>query len=145
MPSAIDTFHIEMEENGVAISRVTLQRADLERQEFQPDAIRASLSTARIGPAGSSEGLTAIPNPRLEWGIGPYVGLSLFDPDNPLRADFGLEASASYAFTSNFSVSGALRGKLIGNRDQSTFRSIHHAFFHRSDRWHRVPVLFETM
>lgn len=123
MPTGVETFHIEMVENGVPLSRVTLQRADLERLEYTPDAINASLAAARIGPSGPSEGLTALSGAGLEWGLGPYIGLAFFDPDNPLRADIGLELSASYAFTPSLSLSGALRGKVIGNRNESTRES----------------------
>lgn len=119
MPARIAQFDIEIVENGVALSRVTLQRSDLERLEYQPDFINESLKTTRIGPARPDGDLVSLDNPRLFWGVGPYIGLALFDPVNPLRADVGVEATANYDFTSSLSLSGALRARIVGNRDQS--------------------------
>lgn len=119
MPARIAQFDIEIVENGVALSRVTLQRSDLERLEYQPDFINESLKTTRISPARPDADLVSLDNPRLSWGLGPYIGLALFDPVNPLRADLGVETTASYDFTSSLSVSGALRARVVGNRDQS--------------------------
>ncbi|WP_322895264.1 MULTISPECIES: YjbH domain-containing protein [unclassified Yoonia] len=123
MPASIAQFDIELTENSVPLSRVTLQRADLERLEYQPNVISDSLAASVIGPAEPPDALVSLAQPRLVWGIGPYVALSFFDPDDPLRADLGLEATASYFLTPSLSVSGALRGKIIGNRDQSTRES----------------------
>ena len=123
MPADIAKFDIELMQNGMPLSRVTLQRSDLERLEYQPDFINRSLAAAVIGPAEPSIVDIIGPQTRLTWGIGPYIGLSFFDPDDPLRADLGVEATASYDFTQSLSVSGALRGKVIGNRDQSTRES----------------------
>lgn len=119
MPARIEQFDIEIVENGVALSRVTLQRADLERLEYEPNFINESLVTTVIGPAKPESELVSLANPRLSWGLGPYVGLSLFDPADPLRADLGVEASASYDFTPSLSISGALRAKVAGNRNES--------------------------
>ncbi|MFN3661807.1 YjbH domain-containing protein, partial [Yoonia sp.] len=119
MPAQVEQFDIELVENGVALSRVTLQRADLERLEYQPDFINASLAAARIGPAEADPDLVSLSHPRFSWGLGPYVGFALFDPESPLRADLGVEAAASYHLTPSLSVSGALRAKVFGNRDES--------------------------
>lgn len=123
MPANIEQFDIEVVENGVALSRITLQRADLEWAEFQPDVIKKSLSAAEIGPAQPEPSLVSLATPRFAWGLGPYIGLAFFDPDDPLRADLGLLATASYDLTPNLSISGALRAKVIGNRDESTRES----------------------
>lgn len=120
MPAQIERFEIEPVENGVPLSQVALQRADLERLDYAPDAIKSGQAAMSIGPAGSLHGLETVPVEHLQWAIQPFIGLSLFDPDNPLRADLGLEVTASYEFKPTFSVSAVLRGKVIGNRDTST-------------------------
>lgn len=123
MPPQITQFDIEMTRNGVALSRVTLQRAVLERLEYEPDVINTSLASSVIGPVDPISDLVPVPNTQLSWGVAPYVGLAFFDPDGPLRADLGLESTLSYDVTPQLSVSGALRAKLLGNRDQSTRES----------------------
>jgi hypothetical protein len=118
MPAQIEVFHIDTLENGMALSRVTLQRADLEMREYTPDFVATSLAAARIGPAAPLPGAVTLPADSFTYGIGPFLGLGFFDPNNPLRADLGVEATASYQITPQLSVSGALRAKLFGNRDQ---------------------------
>lgn len=120
MPARITQFDIVLMQNGVPVSQTRLQRADLERLEYQPGFIAESLDLAQIGVPDTPAGLTLLAQDRLTWGIGPYVGLSLFDPDDPLRADLGIEASANYAFTPDLSLTGVLRAKVVGNRDAST-------------------------
>jgi hypothetical protein len=123
MPSRIETFEIEVTRNGVPMSRVTLRRSMLERLDYAPDAIAQSLAETRISPGADDVALDLLPFDRFTWNIGPYLGLSLFDPDNPVRADGGIQASARYAFSPSFAVSGAVRGKLVGNRDDVTRQS----------------------
>lgn len=123
MPARIEQFNIELVANGVPLSRVTLQRAELEQLEFQPDFINASLDSTVIGSAGSTADLVSLADPQFKWGLGPYVALSYFDPDSPVRADLGLELTASYAFAPSLSVSGALRGKLADTSDGSVRES----------------------
>jgi hypothetical protein len=123
MPSRIETFEIEPVSNGLPLSRVTMQRSMLERLDYAPDAIAQSLAEIRIAPGADDMALDQLPLDRFTWNIGPYLGLSLFDPDNPVRADGGIQASARYALSSSFALSGALRGKLVGNRDAVTRQS----------------------
>lgn len=123
MPARVETFEIELVENGVPLSRVTVQRSTLERLEDRPDAISQSLASTAITAGANDIPLSTLPAEPFKWSIGPYVGLSFFDPDNPLRADLGVEVAASYAFTPALSISGAARGKILGNRDEATRRS----------------------
>lgn len=119
LPAGVEVFEIEPVVQGVAVSRVTLNRRDLERLEFSPDNAAQGLAAAQIGPAGPPPG-PLLPGQKLTWGLGPYVAAAVFDPDEPLRVDAGLELSAAYALTPQLSLSGAVRAKVLGNRDQST-------------------------
>lgn len=123
MPASVETFAIETVVNGVPVSRVTLQRSELEAAEFTPDVVARSLAAAQIGPAVPVPGLQPRAGSAFRFGLGPFLGLGLFDPDDPLRADVGLELSASYHFVPQLALSGAVRSKLFGNRDQSTRQS----------------------
>ena len=119
MPAGVERFEIVPMVQGVPAAQVTLLRSDMERLEFAPDNTAASLAAAQIGPAGPLPGPT-LPGQRFTWGLGPYVAAAVFDPDEPLRVDAGLELSAAYAVTPQLSFSGAVRAKVLGNRDQST-------------------------
>lgn len=123
MPSRIETFEIEPVRNGVPMSRVTLQRSMLESLDYAPDSVAQSLAATTISAGADDVSLDQLPIDRFTWNVGPYLGLSFFDPDNPLRADGGIQASGSYALSPSFSISGTVRGKLLGNRDDSTRQS----------------------
>ena len=119
LPPSVEIFEIEPEVQGIAASRVVLRRSDLEELEFAPDGLSRSWHAAQVLAGGPPAG-DAIEQPRLTWGVRPYIATAVFDPDDPLRADLGIEASARYAFSPNLSLSGAVRQKLVGNRDAST-------------------------
>ncbi len=122
MPPSVEIFVIEPVVNGVAASSVTIRRSDLERLEHVPDNTRQIMPRIGIGEAGPNPGPDARPDdlyPALTWGLGPYVAASAFDPDSPLRADAGIEATAKLDLAPGLSTSGAVRLKLIGNQDES--------------------------
>jgi hypothetical protein len=123
MPARIEVFEIEPVQNGVPLSRVTLQRSMLERLDYAPDQVAQSLAATAITAGANDVPLQTLPFDRFTWNVGPYTGLSLFDPDSPVRLDAGVQVAAGYAFTPSFSVSGAVRGKVLGNRDEVTRRS----------------------
>jgi len=58
------------------------------------------------------------PTPAFLWGIAPYVELSLFDGDKPVRADAGIEATFQYELRPNVVIAGAFRQRLAGNRNE---------------------------
>lgn len=150
MPARIETFQIETLRRGLPVSRVTITRSMLEQLDNAPDAIPQSLAATTITAGRNDTPLERLPEDNLNWSISPYLGLSLFDPDNPVRADVGVQAAASYAFTPTFSISGAVRGKLIGNRDSATrqsnsilprVRSDRNRYDQASDVWlHRLTL-----
>lgn len=124
LPASVQSFEIVPVVDGVALSNVTLQRADLEALEFTPgqDAIirdRAEIvavSGAQPDGAVMGKGLY----PKLDWGLAPYVRTALFDPDNPLRIDIGLRANLRYDIAPGWVVSGSVTKKLTGNLGTST-------------------------
>jgi hypothetical protein len=120
MPTHIEQFEIEPSENGVSLSRITLQRRDLERLEYAHNAVESSLAAAEISAAGTGADPITVPVNPFTWSLSPFVGLALFDPSGPARADLGLELGATYAISPNLSISSLVRGKLLGNRDSSS-------------------------
>ncbi|WP_225026138.1 YjbH domain-containing protein [Xinfangfangia pollutisoli] len=117
-PPEVETFRIVTVENGIALNSVTLARRDLEAQEFALDGSWDSFALARID---DGYGLTAVePRPRFSYDLRPYLDPSFFDPDNPLRADLGLQLQASWSPTAHLVFAGGLRLPLAGNLDSST-------------------------
>lgn len=134
LPGHVDTFQIELTSHGMPLSRTTLRRGDLEELEFDLDGswksfARASFEDAADSSTPTEEGLY----PRFEWALSPYLQPEVFDPDNPVRADIGLQAFASLEAAPGLFFSGTLRKPLVGNLDTSS-RSSNSALPHvRSD------------
>ena len=119
LPGSVETFVIVPVVRGMEMSAITLNRSDLERLENAP----ADQMLARMG---IEDGLHRAPpleggiQQRLNWSISPYMQLSVFDPDNPVRYDLGIRAKARYQLSPNWVLSGSLAKKLTGNLDSVT-------------------------
>jgi len=127
LPPSVETFVIVPVENGVPLSRITLRRSDLEELEGAFDGAWKSYARASVEDA-AGDGLVAgqtAPGvyPRLSYSLKPYLQPALFDPDNPIRADFGPELNVAYSPTPGLIFSGRLRQPVLGNLDQATRQS----------------------
>lgn len=120
LPPEIGRFEITLTANGMPTSRSTFRRADLQALEHGWDGSWQSFVRADI--ADAPDRLPADPGlyPDLDWSLLPYFRSSLFDPDSPLRADFGLAASATYHLAPGLSLETVVRQKAFGTLDQST-------------------------
>lgn len=116
LPGSVETLRIVPVVNGVASSAVTFRRSDLEQLENAPaEALLARTAVSdgyRLAPP-AEQGVY----PQFNWSLQPYLQLSVFDPDNPVRADFGLRLQGTYKLRSNIELSAALTKKLTGNLD----------------------------
>ena len=122
LPASVEEIRIVPVHNGIPASAVVFQRRDLETLEHAPaDALlaRTVITDAAAWPVDAS----ADPAERLRWSLSPYLLLGLFDPDDPLRADAGIRARASYAIRPDLVLSGSVRKRLIGNLDSITRES----------------------
>ncbi|MDH3263203.1 MAG: YjbH domain-containing protein [Paracoccaceae bacterium] len=122
LPPSVETFVLEPVVEGSAASRVTLRRSDIERYEHAADGAALMLARTEIDEAGARPGPEARPDdlyPDLSFGLGPYLATSFFDPEAPIRADVGLEATARLDIAPGLSASGAVRLKLAGDLDES--------------------------
>ncbi|NRB01804.1 MAG: YjbH domain-containing protein [Rhodobacteraceae bacterium] len=119
-PRQITTFVIVPVVNGIPGDAVFIQRADLEELEFSPDNAWSSFARARFDNDPSSVPAVAEAYPRTKLSVGPYVTPSLFDPDDPLRADAGISFKADAEIAHGLVLSGELRHRLIGNLSEST-------------------------
>lgn len=123
LPASVETFRIVPVWNGVPLSQVVMQRSDLEALDHAAgqDALMRTRTEVLAVSGGLPDGALAGQGlyPRFDWGVSPYVRTSLFDPDNPLRADVGLRLSARYDIAPGFVLSGSVTKKVIGNLDSS--------------------------
>lgn len=120
LPATVETLVITSSADGLPTSSVTLRRSDVERlenTEVGQIAAVTDLSDARPRPAG----LVATDDlfPRFRWRVGPYFDLGLFDPEEPLRYEFGAEARASYELLPGLIATGAIRQRAFGDIKQS--------------------------
>ena len=123
IPSSVDTFEIVPVVNGVPTTRVTIRRADMESLAHDLDNVWLSYARADIAPESTSIEPLEEFYPKLDFGFGPYITTSLFDPDAPIRADLGVEARATYRPAPGFLLKGRVRKTLLGNKNESTRES----------------------
>ena len=119
MPASVETFDIVSVTRGVPVSRVTLRRSDLEALEFAPDnaaALRARVAfSAAPGGLPLDDALAEDRYPAFRWSLGPYLRMSLFDPNEPLRAELGLRLGADYDLAPGWTISGSVSKRVVGN------------------------------
>jgi len=120
LPSSVETITVTSVERGMAVSSVTFRRSDLERLE-NTRALDI-LPHVTITAAERNDALVRTPDlyPTLKWSLTPYVEASIFDPDNPLRADLGAQFSAKYEFAPGVVLSGLVRQQAVGNLSDTT-------------------------
>ncbi|MEG3663206.1 YjbH domain-containing protein [Celeribacter halophilus] len=120
LPSNVTTFRLENTVNGMTTSRTTLRRSDLEDLEYDLDGSWRTFARAKIEDAPKTQASTVAGlYPKFNWRITPYLEPALFDPDNPARADFGVQIAASVTSARGLVFSGAIRQPLTGNLDES--------------------------
>lgn len=123
LPESVEEIVLVPMQGSVAGTAVTLRRSDLERFENDPDGAAQLLARVQFSDPVGFPGVGQAWQPlnegrrRFEWSIAPYVDVSYFDPQSPIRADLGLRASLRYAFAENLSVSAVLSQRIVGNVD----------------------------
>lgn len=121
MPASVETFEIVPVVRGMAASKVTLRRSDLERLEHTPNngqVLRERITFADAGamiPGGL--GPDAGLYPKFRWRAIPAYRISA-----PARGDIGLRGTASYDIAPGWIVSGTAYQRLAENFDKITFR-----------------------
>jgi hypothetical protein len=123
LPDSVETFRIVPVVNNLAQSVVVFRRSDLEALEFAPNAPDALLAVTGFGGAdpvlvGSARNEALFPS--YNWSIGPYLKRRLFDPNEPVRVDFGIEIGGSFEPAPGWKVAGRLQHRLSGNIDEDT-------------------------
>ncbi|MDU8910972.1 YjbH domain-containing protein [Aestuariicoccus sp. MJ-SS9] len=116
MPPSVEEFVIVPVEKGIPMSAVRMRRSDVENLE-NAAAVDMLARTSILDAYGRDPGYDKDLYPRFNWSLSPYLAISAFDPDNPVRADLGARLSADYELTPNLVLSGAITKRLIGNLD----------------------------
>ena len=119
LPDRISQFTLEPMQAGIALSSTTLQRGDLERLENTARAASDLRAAADFGDAGRTSPLATITDPdhpAFTWGIGPYASLILFNGNDPVQVDIGLELKARYQISPNMLIKGGIRQSALGKR-----------------------------
>lgn len=123
LPASVEALTVVPVTRGMTTTAVTLQRRDLEELEWAAGGSAEIRDRAHVadGAALRPDGGEILPDPQPAFALGfsPYLAPSLFDPNSPVRADFGIEASASWTPRPGLIFSGALRKPLVGNLDKS--------------------------
>ncbi|MFV1875031.1 YjbH domain-containing protein [Nioella sp.] len=121
LPPSVETFHITLLDEGLAVSTLTLRRSDMEALEQEPNATEALQAVAGLRAAQPTEAEDLVDGmfPRFDWSLRPYTRTSYFDPDNPILINLGVRLSASYEFHPGWRIDGALTQRLAGNLDQA--------------------------
>lgn len=121
MPVPIENFAIVSVSSGMPVSETLIRRTDMESLEHEIEGAWQSFARARISsPAGMAPPPAPERYPNFDWSLKPYLSPSLFDPDDPLRADAGAELSAFFEPVRGLEFSGSIRKKVIGNLDEVT-------------------------
>ena len=118
LPPQVEQFAVTLAAQGVPVTTVTLLRADLEALENDVDGAMLSLSRAQIADAAGV--VPAGQGPQLSFRLSPYLDLSYFDPDSPVRAGLGLQLSGRYSLAPGLVFSGLLRQPVFGNIGDAT-------------------------
>ena len=121
----IEQFGIVFQRDGVPISRMTIVRNDLYELEHDLDGAWRSFARAHI------EDAARVAQPEIEEGrfpafnaeLIPFLQFSFFDPDEPLRYEFGPELVLDYSPAPGLKFSSNLRYPLLGTIDDTTRQS----------------------
>lgn len=122
LPPSIDTFRITLSRDGLPITSVEIDRSDLYDLENDLDGAWRTLVRSQIRDdiEGLSGSYVEDAFPYSTYRFAPYGRFSFFDPDDPLRYEFGLEFEASYVPIPGLSFSTKLRQPLLNTLDDTT-------------------------
>jgi len=121
LPDSVETFRIVPVVNDLPQAVVIFRRSDLEALEFSPDAPDALLAVTGFSGAdpvlaGSARNEALFPS--FNWSIGPYLTQRLFNPNEPLQVDAGVQLDLSYQPAPGWKIATQINQRLTGNIDQ---------------------------
>ena len=120
LPPQVEHLVVVPVQNGLAGTQVTLAREDLETLEYDLEGAWKTFSRAELVSFTGNLDPSLLRYPFYDIDLKPYFRPSLFDPDDPFRADLGLALSGRYEPAPGWVLEGEVRRKLVGNLDKST-------------------------
>ncbi|SEN15634.1 Exopolysaccharide biosynthesis protein YbjH [Pseudorhodobacter antarcticus] len=118
MPASVEQFEIVPMANGIAASKITLRRADLENLEFDADASTKMAQRITVsGDTGSAQGFNQDPDlyPRFTWSLAPTTRLRFFDQTAPFKGDVGVRATGRFELRPGLVIASEVTQRLAGN------------------------------
>ncbi|MEL7282449.1 MAG: YjbH domain-containing protein [Pseudomonadota bacterium] len=123
LPASVERFSIVYTLRGLPVTEVTIMRRDLEALEFEFDATGQLLGRAKLSgadPGLPDDAILFQEYPSANIALKPFIATAFFDPDNPIRADVGLQLNTRYSVSPGLSLLGIVRQDVVGNRAEST-------------------------
>lgn len=124
LPASVEVLTVVPVVNGVETTAVTVKRTDMETLEWAANGSHDMRGRAVFedGIAFTLPPQDRVPGvyPDFSYKFSPYFSPSLFDPDAPIRADFGVQLEASYTPRPGLIFSGQIRQPLVGNLNTNT-------------------------
>ncbi len=124
-PAAVRTFVLFLQERGLPLSRLTIDRNEWVRQNTQAEAPALRLPARQIAPGEPELGVgmasevqvneVHLPRPKLQASWGPSYAQSLGGPDGFLLYQLGLQASAEYRLGNRTWLSGTANARVLDN------------------------------
>jgi hypothetical protein len=121
LPASVEVFHIIPVHRGLPISRITLQRSDVEELANALNGGAQIVERAVFSDPGPRPAWSAYADGRyskFHWGLEPDLELSFFDPEQPVRGDLDLRLWGRYEALPGLVLNGAVAGRIVGNLDQ---------------------------
>ncbi len=122
-PAGVQRFDLRLSTQGMSVTSVVVPRGELAKLEFHPVAPDLLRAQTRISDAPVALEPMAARYPRFSGKVEPKLRTSLFDPDDPLRADVAANLRGRAELGAGFVVAGTITQRLTGNLDQITRES----------------------
>lgn len=119
MPPSVGLFEIVPMVRGVPVSKVVIKRSDIEQLQFAANQDALMQERTQILPISGARPADPIAPPdlapRFTWNLAPYIGTTLFNPENPLDINGGLSLKARYQLAPGLFLTGTVTKRIGGS------------------------------
>ena len=114
LADVVETIVVEFVDKDLVISSLEYDRSEFERLETQVSAGPDLMRSITFSDAQDLTNWQA-PEERFQWGLGPYLEYSLFDPLEPIKGIVGAKFAAQYTLGPGFKISGEVRKPVLSS------------------------------
>jgi len=116
-PPSVETFVLTETLDGLPIHSTVLPRSKLEAYEFSPARSMLDAATFTDPLSLQADDLVAHEDafPNTLWSVAPYLAVSVFDPQSPVRLDYGVRGQINYEVAPGFSLDAAATLRVSGD------------------------------